>query len=295
MKSIALITGATAGIGRHAALHLARKGLHVIATGRRKDALAALAREAEGLRLDTVELDVTDVESIARAKEEVHRLTDGHGVDVLVNNAGYGMAAPMIETSDVDLRRQYDTNVFGLMAVTRAFAADMIERRRGRIINVSSVGGRVTLPFFGAYNSTKYAVESISDALRRELGAFGIQVALIEPGPIRSEFSTKTMEFVEKYADEASPYAMVYARARQIRELSDSRSAGPECVSVAIEHAATARRARARYVMPFSSRLMLWLVGLLPTRWVDNALERALGLSARTLPPPAVDARPLGA
>ena len=283
MKQVVLITGATAGIGRHAALHLARRGLHVIATGRRKDALSELAEEAEGLSFDTVELDVTDAASIARAKDEVLRLTKGHGVDVLVNNAGYGMAAPIIETTDEDLRRQYDTNVFGLMAVTRAFASDMMKRRKGRIINVSSVGGRMTLPFMGAYNSTKYAVESLSDALRRELSAFGIQVALIEPGPIRSEFSTKTMGFVQKYADDTSPFAVVYARAEQIREMSDANSAGPECVSVAIEHAVRARKARPRYVMPFSSKLMLFIVNLLPTRLVDAIFARALGLNRRAL------------
>jgi NAD(P)-dependent dehydrogenase (short-subunit alcohol dehydrogenase family) len=235
---------------------------------------------------------VTDAESIMRAKEEIARITDGRGIDVLINNAGYGMAAPIIETTDEDLRRQYDTNVFGLMAVTRAFALDMIRRRSGRIINVSSVGGRVTLPFFGAYNSTKYAVESLSDALRRELGAFGVQVTLIEPGPIRSEFSGKTLEYVERYASDASPYAMVYARAQQIREISDARSAGPECVSEAIEHAIVARRARPRYVMPTSSKLFLWLSSWLPTRWLDALFQRALGLSPRSLPAAEPDRAP---
>jgi NAD(P)-dependent dehydrogenase (short-subunit alcohol dehydrogenase family) len=277
-QTIVLITGATAGIGRHVALDLARKGFWVIASGRRLEALEALLDEAQGYRLNTVELDVTDAASITRAVEEVDAITGGRGVDVLINNAGYGMAAPIIETSDDDLRRQYDTNVFGLMAVTRAFVPRMLERGRGRIINVSSVGGRVTLPFFGAYNSTKYAVESLSDALRRELAAFGIQVALIEPGPIRSDFSGKTMSFVEKYASESSPYAAVYARARQIRELSDARSAGPECVARAIEHAIVARRARPRYVMPGSSRLFVWVAGWLPTRWLDWAFQRVLGV-----------------
>lgn len=290
-EQIVLITGATAGIGRHAALHLAKLGLWVIATGRKREALDALARDAKGSRLDVVELDVTDPESIARAQAEIDRLTDGHGVDVLINNAGYGMAAPLIETTDEDLRRQYDTNVFGLMAVTRAFAAKMIERRRGRIINVSSVGGRVTLPFFGAYNSTKYAVESLSDALRVELGALGIQVALIEPGPIRTEFSGKTMEYVQRYANEESPYAAVYARAREIREITDARSAGPECVTRAIAHAVTARRAHPRYTMPVSSRLFLWLVSWLPTRVMDALFRRALGLNERALSAPRLAGR----
>lgn len=279
-----LITGATAGIGRETALHLARRGMFVIATGRRPEALAALQRDAEGLSLATVELDVTDEASIETAVDRVDVLTKGHGIDVLVNNAGYGMAAPLIETTDEDLRRQYDTNVFGLMAVTRAFSARMLKRGSGRIINVSSVGGRLTLPFFGAYNSTKYAVESLSDALRRELAAFGIHVSLIEPGPIKSDFSQKTMEWVDKYRDSRSPYAAVYERAEKIRKISDEQAAGPEHVARAIEHAAVARRPRPRYVMPFSSAAFLWLTGWLPTRWVDALFRRALGLHRSAVP-----------
>src|SRR5688572_13355578 len=142
-NKIVLITGATAGIGREAALHLAARGHRVIATGRREGALAALAAEARarGLAIDTVRMDVTSEPSIAEARELVDRLTDGHGVDVLINNAGYGLAAPLVQATDADLRAQFDTNVFGLMAVTRAFTPAMIERRAGRIVNVASIGG----------------------------------------------------------------------------------------------------------------------------------------------------------
>ncbi len=118
---VVLITGATAGIGRHVALHLARKGFHVFATGRRKEALAELNAEAEGTKLDTFELDVTDAESVRTAVAEVDRRTNGYGLDILVNNAGYGMLGPLEMISDEDLRAQYATNVFKLMAMTRAF------------------------------------------------------------------------------------------------------------------------------------------------------------------------------
>ena len=145
-----LITGATAGIGRTTALELARLGYHVIATGRRAGELDKLRAEAPaGTRLDTAILDVTSAESIAAAVATVDRLTGGHGLDVLVNNAGFGLVGPMTEISDADLRRQYDTNVFGLMAVTRAFVPAMRDRGRGRIINVSSMGGKMTFPFMG--------------------------------------------------------------------------------------------------------------------------------------------------
>ncbi len=283
-RETVFITGATAGIGRHVALHLARRGFHVIASGRRRAALETLASEAGDLHLDTLELDVTDAGSIARALEQVDRLTDGRGVDVLVNNAGYGVLGPALETTDQDLRRQFDTNVFGLMAVTRAFVPKMLERRTGRVINVSSIGGRITLPFFGAYNASKYAVESLSDALRRELRAFGIQVALIEPGAIRSEFASTSMAYVDRYRSDSSPFAAVYERAAQLQKAFERTEVGPECVAEAVEHAIRARRARPRYVVPLSSRLMMWVAGWLPTRWVDALMAQAVGLTPSALP-----------
>lgn len=281
-KLVVLITGATAGIGRHTALHLARRGLHVIATGRRRAALDTLRSEAAGLPLDVLELDVTDAESIARARTEVLALTGGHGLDVLVNNAGWGVAAPVIETTDDDLRRQYDTNVFGLMAVTRAFVPEMLARGAGRIVNVSSVGGRVTLPFFGAYSSTKFALESLSDAMRRELRPLGIRVALIEPGVIATEFADKTMTFVEKYRNPSSPYAGIYQRAEAFRRLLEARAVGPDGVARAIEHASVGRRPRARYVTPFSGKLFAWLASWLPTSWFDYAITSGLRAAMRT-------------
>ena len=143
---VVLVTGATSGIGRATALHLARAGHRVFAVGRRQAALEALEREAKGLRLETLMLDVTRAESIAAAKDEIDRRTNGYGVDVVVNNAGYGVGGPVEEVSDAAFRAQYETNVFGLMAVTRAFLPKMRARRWGRILNISSVGGRLTLP-----------------------------------------------------------------------------------------------------------------------------------------------------
>jgi NADP-dependent 3-hydroxy acid dehydrogenase YdfG len=155
-----LVTGATAGIGKHVALDLARRGHRVFATGRNAKALEALRAEATalGTTLVTVALDVTNQASIDEAAAVVKRETAGRGIDVLVNNAGYGQGGPALELDDATLRQQFDTNVFGLMAVTRAFAPEMIARGAGWIVNVSSVGGRVTFPFFGAYHASKYAL-----------------------------------------------------------------------------------------------------------------------------------------
>ena len=282
-----LITGATAGIGRHAALELVRRGHHVIATGRRESALASLVEEAVGLagRLDVLRLDVTDESSVRDATARADALTDGRGIDVLVNNAGYGQMGPLEEVTDADLRKQYDTNVFGLMNVTRAFVPRMRERGEGRIVNIGSMGGRITFPLMGAYNSTKYAVESLSDALRNELAPFGIRVSLVEPGPIRTDFNDRAMSTIDTSKLEASPYAPVVAKAERFREKFESQSAGPEVTTRAILHAALARRPRVRYVVPFSASVVLAVLGALPTRLVDAILRAVAGLDRKTLAP----------
>lgn len=279
-----LITGATSGIGRTAALHLARRGFHVLATGRRRAALDELADEVAGSgRLDPIALDVTDDTSIAAAVAEADRLTGGRGVDVLINNAGFGVAAPMTETTDADIRRQFDTNVFGLMAVTRAFVPRMRERGAGRIINVSSVGGRMTMPFFGAYNATKYAVESMSDALRLELRPFGIDVVLVEPGVINTNFADRSTERLDHYADASSPYAPVFGHVDEMRARAEKMGVGPEVIARAIERAVRSRRPAARYVAPFKARVMLAFIRWLPTRWTDAMMRRMVHLDRRTL------------
>jgi short-subunit dehydrogenase len=279
---VILITGATAGIGRHAALYLAARGHHVIATGRRQAALDELRREAKG-RLDIVPLDVTDPASIAACVSAVTALLGGARVDVLVNNAGFAIPAPVAETTDADLRAMFETNFFGLLAVTRAFLPGMMERGRGRIVNVSSVGGRVTFPLFGGYNATKYAVESASDALRRELVAFGIEVVLVEPGPIRSSFAEKSVASVNRYRRDDSPYAAAYARTDAIAASTEARSYDPVHTSRAITQAVESRRPAARYLAPKRMALVIALMRWLPTRLVDRLLARAVGLWPRAI------------
>jgi NAD(P)-dependent dehydrogenase (short-subunit alcohol dehydrogenase family) len=277
-----LITGATAGIGRHTALYLARRGHRVIATGRNEKALADLKAAANG-SVETVRLDVTSKESIADAKTAVDALTGGRGIDVLVNNAGYGVLGPTALITDEDVRAQYETNVFGLMAVTRAFITQMMNRGSGRIVNVSSVGGRITLPLFGVYNSTKYAVESLSDALRVELAPFGIQVSLVEPGYIATNFTERSLQEVSKYQTPDSPYAPVLARIDQLTKAVDKTAVGPQTVARAIERAATSRRPSARYVAPGYNALGIFFMRLMPTSWLDFVMGRLIGLTRRRL------------
>ena len=280
---VILVTGATAGIGKAAALHLQKKGHRVIGTGRNEKALAEL--RAAGL--DAVAMDVTSQASIDSAREVVDRLTNGHGVDVLVNNAGYGLVGPLEMLSDADVRAQFDTNVFGLLAVTRAFLPAMRARRSGRIVNVSSVGGRMTFPLGGAYHATKYAVEAMSDALRMELAGFGIKVSVIEPGYIKSEFTATSMSYVQKYgADPSSPYHEVLAKVASAGAGAEQRLAvGPQSVCRAIESASVSRFPRARYVAPFYNAMGPILMSLVPTFLTDWVFGRLTGLSKpRALP-----------
>ncbi len=282
-KKIILITGTTSGIGRDAALSLAGEGHRVIATGRRREALEALKRESTG-HLDIVVLDVTDGDGIAAAVREVDVLTKGHGVDVLINNAGYGMPGALIDVDDDQLRAQFDTNVFGLMAVTRAFAARMLTRRSGRILNVSSIGGHMVVPFFGAYHASKYAVRALTDSLRNELKPFGIEVVLIEPGPIHTGFSEVAMDTFRSYRGTSSPFVDLYDRVGQLQHRLEASSAPVSVVSRAISRAVNARRPSVRYIAPFSSRLLVAAVAWAPDAVRDlfwSAVLRCGGIRPR--------------
>jgi short-subunit dehydrogenase len=281
MSLVILVTGATAGIGRHAALELAKRGHHVFAAGRRRDALEALKKEAGKLELDTLVLDVTDADSIERASKEIDRMTDGHGVDAIVNNAGWGLAGPLEEISDAELREQFDTNVFGLMSVTRTFVPRMRERGFGRVVNISSIGGRVTFPMMGAYHATKYAVEALSNALRMELGAFGVAVSLIEPGAIRTEFSDVTMRSVSRYENGA--YAAIVKKAEEMNDRFMATAVGPEHTSRAIVRAIESKRPAARYVAPRRASIVFALFALIPTLWMDGLLRSVMRMSRKRL------------
>lgn len=274
-----LVTGATAGIGRAAALRLARAGHRVFGTGRRQGALDELEREAksEGLALETLRLDVTSPSSIRSAAQAIHERTNGRGLDVLVNNAGYALAGPLEVLEPEALRAQFDTNVHGLLAVTQAFVPAMRTRRSGLVINISSVGGRFTMPLAGAYHATKYAVEALSDALRMELSPFGVRVSVIEPGMVRSEFTDRLIEALPASV-ETSVYGEVATAALERMKSVDRFASPPAPVAEAVLRAVSARRPRARYVAPRFYRLGLLFMALLPTRWRDALMVRAFGL-----------------
>ncbi len=280
-----LITGATSGIGKSAALELAKRGHTVFATGRRMEALEALRNDYDRPNLVLQHLDVTDTASIERAMSTLQQHTNG--IDVLINNAGYAQFGPTVEISDEALRRQFDVNVFGLMSVTRSCSSAMMKRGTGRIINVSSIGGRMVFPFGGVYQATKFAVEALSDAMRAELASFGIQVILIEPGPIETGFMDAANHALAPIQTKASAFTEAMDTYSHAMKQTYRIAPGPEVVTKAIVRAVEARRPRARYVMPFQSRVMVFLYEhILPTWVVDAAyiwiLKQRWGDSAST-------------
>ena len=282
-----LVTGATSGIGREVALHLARLGHRVLATGRKTDLLAELEAEADELKLETFTLDVTDAASIDAARDEVERRTEGYGLDVLVNNAGFGTMAPMERITDEDMRRQFETNVFGLVAVTQAFLPAMRARGAGKVINISSVMGRITLPLQGIYNATKHAVEALTDALRQEVRSFGIRVALVEPGTIRSNFEATAARQADKYREMDPAYVDPIDAYAKVVASSYRKSPGPRCIARTVARIVRIKRPRPRYVSPAFNLLAVWLIHAMPTRLVDWILRRVMHLiPAKMLPRP---------
>jgi NADP-dependent 3-hydroxy acid dehydrogenase YdfG len=254
MSKIVLITGCSTGIGRNLAERLSRSGYTVIATARKMDRLENLP---VALKLP---LDVTQPETIQQA---VGIIIQRFGrIDFLVNNAGYAQVGAIEELSDHQIQQMYDVNVFGLLCMIRAVVPTMRKQNAGRIINLSSIAGKMVTPVNGTYSSTKFAIEAVSDALRLELEPFNIQVILIEPGAIKSNFD----QTVHAHGDlittnSASPYHPLYRKYQQVSDGMRGKEPGLEVVSKVIQHAMESSNPKARYVagFPFSGRIFLHL------------------------------------
>jgi NADP-dependent 3-hydroxy acid dehydrogenase YdfG len=260
-----LITGCSTGIGRATAERLAGRGMTVYATARKLDSIADLQQAG----CKTLALDVTDEQSMRAA---VAAVEEAHGaVGALVNNAGYSQSGA-VETIPMDeLRRQFETNVFGLVRMCQLVLPGMRKQGTGRIVNISSMGGRVVFPGGGAYHGTKFAVEAISDALRFEVKNFGVHVSIIEPGLIKTQFGETAHGSVPQ---QDGPYAEFNAAvAKTTAEAYEGPmaklGAGPEAVAKVVEKAITARRPRTRYPVTASARFVLANHALLPDRGWD--------------------------
>jgi len=276
-----LITGATDGLGRAAALLLAEKGYRVFAAGRSAGKRAELDRLAvtRKLPLESVELDVCDDGSVARAVQQIRQKAGN--IDVLINNAGVGLMAIAEELKLEDLRRLYETNIFGLLRVTQAVLPQMRERKSGRILMLSSVAGILTPPTYGAYSSSKHAVEALSNALRLELYPFNVEVILIEPGYIMTNFQQAAKEHAQSYIDgsAASPYAKIYAGAIAGATSSrrESKTTPEDCARV-ILNAIEASHPKARYTVTPLAKWAAFGRRVLPDTLMDSFLRRKFGI-----------------
>ncbi|MEZ0581188.1 SDR family NAD(P)-dependent oxidoreductase [Nocardioides sp. MH1] len=264
-----LITGCSSGIGEATALRLVRKGWDVHATARRPETLSALAEAG----CSTLALDVTDEDSMTTA---VAAVLDSRGrIDALVNNAGYSQSGALESIDLTDVRRQFETNVFGLIRLAQLVLPAMRRQRSGRIVNIGSMGGRLTFPGGGAYHASKYAVEALSDALRFEVAGFGIGVVLVEPGLITTRFDEKV---AAEMPEGSGPYAAFNAAVlKSTLEAYDGPMAKlggpPEAVARTIEKALTKKRPRARYLVPPSAYGAIASRRMMPDRAWDLAMR----------------------
>ncbi len=277
-KSV-LITGATDGLGKALALLLAERGYRVFAAGRSAEKLAqldAIARE-KNLAMESISLDVCSDASVQSAVQTV--LAKAASIDVLVNNAGVNYTAAVEDLSMEDWRAQFETNVFGVLRVTRAVLPRMRERRSGRILMMSSLSGLVTPPTQGAYSSSKHALEGLSNALRMELYPFGIDVVLIEPGYIITGIQKTAAELSKPYLEKGGPYAPLYSQFfTSVNDMRTKSKYTPEDCARVMLHAIETSRPNARYGVTSLARFVKWSKRLLTDSAIDAMLRRRYGI-----------------
>lgn len=280
-RGTVFITGATDGLGKATALLLAGQGYRVFAAGRsleKRAQLDALARDKK-LSLETLELDVCDDASVQRAVAAV--LAKAGAIDVLFNNAGVNFSAAVEDLSLEDWRRQFETNFFGVLRVTQAVVPHLRERKRGRIVMMSSVSGFVTAPTQGAYSSSKFALEAMSNALRLELYPFGVQVILIEPGYIVTGIQQAALELSKPYVSkmQSGPYAPLYARflASVTGARAKSRTTPEDCARTVLR-AIEAPNPKIRYLVTGLAVVAKWCKRLLSDKMTDAIFRRRFGI-----------------
>jgi NAD(P)-dependent dehydrogenase (short-subunit alcohol dehydrogenase family) len=272
---VALVTGASSGIGEATARRLAAAGFTVYAAARRTERLQKLA--AAGIH--SLAMDVTDDSSMQAGVKAI--LTEQGRIDVLVNNAGYGSYGALEDVPMEEARAQMEVNVFGAARLTQLVLPAMRAQRSGTIVNVTSMGGKITTPLGAWYHATKFALEALSDCLRMEVAPFGINVVVIEPGGIRTEWSGIAADKVRAVSS-SGPYApQGNAVADSLTsESTRRRSSPPELIGKTITKAVATRRPRTRYAVGYGARPMIFVHSLLPDRTFDAFIRRATSVPA---------------
>jgi NAD(P)-dependent dehydrogenase (short-subunit alcohol dehydrogenase family) len=277
----ALVTGASTGIGRATALHLDAAGWRVYAGVRREEDAASL-REAGSERLMPLILDVTDADQIATAAEQIGMETGKGGLDGLVNNAGIAVPGPLETLPIDDFKRQIEVNLNAQVAVTQAMLP-AIRSATGRIVFITSIGGLMAFPMFGAYHAAKFGLEAVGDVFRQELKPWGISVSVVEPGSIATPIWDRGQAEADAIGDRARDgHTDLYGNAieayREVARKTGERGIPPERVAKRIEHALSARRPRTRYLVGADARGQALASKILPDRVVDWIVARATGM-----------------
>ena len=281
-----VVTGASSGIGRATAEDLIAHGYHVFGSLRKQSQADELQAKL-GKQFTPLLLDVTDQAAISAAATQVAAVVGDEGLAGLVNNAGVAVPGPLMYQPMDQVRLHFEVHVFGPLAMIQTFlpllgATIPQTRPPGRIVNVSSVGGKLTTPFLGAYTASKHAIESMSDALRRELNIFGIFVSVIEPGSIRTEIWEKADQQDDAAAYMHTPYGQIFAKVSKEYIARGRGGVSPKVVAEPIRHALESPKPKTRYALP-DSYIFTWLLPrMLPDRWLDRILIGQMGLGRQT-------------
>jgi NAD(P)-dependent dehydrogenase (short-subunit alcohol dehydrogenase family) len=251
-ESVALVTGSSSGIGFETALHLARNGYKTYASMRNLEKSKDITQVAtrEKLPVEVVQLDVDEDSSVKQAVDKIVA-TEDQRIDVLVNNAGYGLFGALEDLSIAEMKAQFETNFFGVIRVTQQVIPVMRKQKGGTIVNISSVGGRIGIPGLSAYHSTKFALEGLSESISYELEPFGIKVVLIEPGFIRTNIMNSSI-IAKKAQDQKSPYFSLtqqLERSFKAAMVNTSASSTPEVVAKVVVQAITSESPKLRYAV----------------------------------------------
>lgn len=274
-----VVTGASTGIGRTTALHLDSLGMTVHAGVRKRadaDELATVGSE----RLRPLKIDVTEPDEIAAAAEQVRATCGSEGLRGLVNNAGVAVPGPIEFIPMADFRNQIEVNLIGQVAVTQAFMP-LLRAGAGRVVNITSIGGRIAFPFMGAYHAAKFGLEATSDALRRELQPWGIHVAVIEPGSVATAIWERGEATADRVRGEMPPpaedfYGETLDRYAGVLKKTAERGVDPAEVAKAVEHAITSSRPKTRYLVGTDAKIQARVAKYLPDRWFDRLVARSI-------------------
>ena len=265
-NKVALITGASSGIGKATAKALLERGYTVYVAARR----VARMQELEDEGAIALKMDITKEEDIQAVVDHIRE--DHGGVDILVNNAGFGMYGSVEETTIEDARYQFEVNLFGLARLTQLVLPHMRENGWGKIVNISSVGGKIYTPLGAWYHATKHALEGWSDALRLEVASFGIDVAIIEPGLIGTEFGDVMVDPMLQRSGSGPYQELAHTVARVTKENYDNGASPPTVVADAIAHAVTSSRPRTRYAVGRLAKPLLFIRRYFSDKFFDRAV-----------------------